>query len=62
MPTIENVLSDPATSFWLKHALSAAIERDPVDAANDADLLSLLLAIRAEHTLKNPVLLASGGT
>jgi hypothetical protein len=40
---IEQVLADPAASFWLKGALSSALDRDPVDAANDAEVLAQLL-------------------
>jgi len=40
---IERVLSDPAASFWLKEALRSALTRDPVDAANDAEILFSLL-------------------
>ena len=40
---IERVLADPAASFWLKDALRTALDRDPVDAANDAEVLAQLL-------------------
>lgn len=43
MDEIEEVLCDPAASFWLKDALRCALGRDPVDAARDAELLSRLL-------------------
>ena len=43
LPTIEEVLRDPAASFWLKGALRSALVRDPVDAANDAEVLAELL-------------------
>jgi hypothetical protein len=36
-------LEDPLASEWLKQALRSALERDPVDAANDADLLRAIL-------------------
>ncbi len=42
-PAIARVLSDPCASFWLKNALRAALIRDPVDAANDAEVLFRLL-------------------
>ena len=32
----EEILEDPSASDWLKGALRSAIERDPVDALNDA--------------------------
>ena len=31
-PTVEEVMADQSTSEWLKTALRAALERDPVDA------------------------------
>lgn len=34
---------DPSVSFWLKKALRSSLERDPVDALNDAELLTQLL-------------------
>lgn len=52
---IEDVLRDPAASLWLKVALRSALCRDPVDAANDAEVLARLLGRRCEE------ILASGG-
>ena len=43
LPTIEEVMRDPAASQWLKNALRSALDRDPVDAANDAEVLARLL-------------------
>ena len=37
------VLADPATSYWLKSAIEAALARDPVDALNDALVLAAVL-------------------
>lgn len=44
--TIEDVLRDFAASQWLKTALRTALDRDPVDAANDAEVLARLLTER----------------
>lgn len=49
--TIERVLADPAASFWLKGALRSALERDPVDAINDAEVLAKLLDQRCQMLL-----------
>lgn len=49
--TIQDVLSDPAASFWLQSALRSALERDPVDAANDADVLAKLLNERCRKVM-----------
>jgi hypothetical protein len=51
IPTVEALQADPSTSYWLRKALAEAMQRDPVDAANDAALLSLALARRAECVL-----------
>lgn len=40
---VEQVLFDPAASSWQKDALRSALARDPVDAANDAEVLFRLL-------------------
>lgn len=49
--TIETTLSDPSASNWLKTALETAMNRDPVDAANDASHLAELLNQRADASL-----------
>jgi hypothetical protein len=51
LPTIEEILRDPAASFWLKDALHSALNRDPVDAANDAEVLAQLLHQRCRSIL-----------
>lgn len=52
--TAEEIIADPATSTWLKEALSTALARDPVDAANDADYLAAILDARAEAAMTDP--------
>jgi hypothetical protein len=47
---VEQLLSDPAAS-WLKDALRSALDRDPVDAANDAEVLCRLLDERCHKIL-----------
>ena len=37
---IDEVLVDSAASYWLKMALRSALCRDPVDAANDSEILA----------------------
>ena len=51
LPSIEEVLRDPAASLWLRNALRAALVRDPVDAANDAEVLARLLDRRYRSIL-----------
>jgi hypothetical protein len=51
MPSVNEIcaiLREPGTSHWMKNALSAALDRDPVDAVNDAELLAIVLRHRAE--------------
>lgn len=48
-PGVEAILASPSASSWLKDALKAALQRDPVDAANDAELLAELLARRCSE-------------
>lgn len=47
----EAALSDEATSDWLKGALREALERDPVDALNDALFLAGILEDRLRSML-----------
>ncbi|HJH21194.1 MAG TPA: hypothetical protein K8W20_21085 [Pseudomonas lactis] len=49
---IQAVLSNPETSYWLKSSLENALQRDCVDAANDAELLHDLLASRCDDVLR----------
>jgi hypothetical protein len=48
------VTDDPAASDWLKNALLDAINRDPVDAAGDAEVLCRILKLRAAAVQKAP--------
>jgi hypothetical protein len=51
LPEIAAVLHDPAASSWLKTSLRSALSRDPVDAANDAEVLAQLLERRCRDIL-----------
>ena len=51
LPSVEEVLADRACSHWLRQALLQALARDPVDAANDAELLAALLDRRCRNML-----------
>lgn len=52
-PTADQVFRDDSTSPWLKSALQSALERDTVDALNDALLLASVLEeqLRAQYQL-----------
>jgi hypothetical protein len=51
LPRIDEVLADPAASLWLQTALRSALCRDPVDAANDSEILARLLRERCDQIL-----------
>ena len=48
---VEEVMTDEAASDWLKTALRTALERDPVDALNDALALAAALEQRLRTVL-----------
>lgn len=52
VPSLDELVAAPTTSRWLSAALASALDRDPVDAANDADLLQKVLASRATAVLE----------
>lgn len=43
------VLANPATSYWLKDAITSSLERDPFDAERDAIALAALLTRRVDE-------------
>lgn len=54
MPTdneLKKMANDPAHSYWFRNALLASLDRDPVDAANDAGLLAIVLDKRAAELI-----------
>ena len=52
-PGVESkeIFEDPAASAWLRSALRTALERDPVDALNDALALAQVLEERLRGVL-----------
>ncbi len=52
LPSLEAVIEDPASSNWLKASVQTAIQRDPVDALNDALLLTALLDHRLREVIE----------
>ena len=54
------ILAHPGMSVWLKEALRAALERDPVDILNDLEILIYLLRARSD-ALIHAALGAEGG-
>jgi hypothetical protein len=51
LPKPQEILTDPQVSEWLKWALKSAVERDPIDALNDALLLAATLEDRLRSEL-----------
>ena len=49
--TAAQVLEDPATSWWLKEAVQMGLQRDPVDALNDAIALAAVMDSRLRAQL-----------
>lgn len=48
LPSPAELIASPSTSFWLRDSLLAALGRDPVDAAADAEMLSQVLSARVD--------------
>ncbi len=48
---MEKILASPSASNWLKKSLLAALDSDPVDVANDAEVLAGVLARRCRSVL-----------
>ena len=49
--TAEGILADEASSSWIRMALISALNRDPVDALNDALVLASALDARLRREL-----------
>lgn len=47
----EAILNSPAVSDWLRRTLASALDRDPVDAAADAEILLAVLRERCDAAL-----------
>jgi hypothetical protein len=60
LPTADEILDDPAASTWLQMALTKALRRDCVDAANDAAALAAVLQARADQVLQSMQMLTEG--
>jgi hypothetical protein len=59
---IRTILSGLGTSTWLKNALTTALDRDPVDAVNDAELLATVLGRRADQIMATTRAALDAGT
>lgn len=45
------IASNPATSYWLRGAIAALLERDVLDARNDAEILAEIFRALALEAL-----------
>lgn len=45
------LMNDPSVRTWVKSAVKDLEARDPIDAADDADLLAKLMALRSTEAL-----------
>lgn len=50
-PTPAQLRESEATSYWLRDALESALDRDPCDAAADAEVLARVLAEHRDAVL-----------
>jgi len=54
LPSMDDLLEDPAVSYPLKAVLLVWWGRDPVDAARDAALLASVMGERADAMTRPP--------
>jgi hypothetical protein len=47
---VQEVMTDPSSSLWLREAAAGLLPRDPVDAANDAEWLYTVTKEWAKRT------------
>lgn len=48
-----DILNRQDASYWLKNAIKTALQRDPVDAVNDAEILVQVLRRRCDTVLRS---------
>ena len=51
VPTAAEIIASPSASYWLKGAIAALQQRDPLDAARDAAMLSEIMAAECDKVL-----------
>lgn len=56
------ILAHPGTSAWLKDALRAARQRDPIEVLNELEILTLLLRADCEGRIRLIRLKSETGT
>jgi hypothetical protein len=55
-PLCMKIMNGYAATFWLKRTLASALERDPVDALADAEVLARALREHCDNVLQRPMI------
>ena len=55
-PLCMKIMNGYATTFWLKRTLASALERDPVDALADAEVLARALREHCDNVLQRTMI------
>jgi hypothetical protein len=55
-PLCMKIMNDYAATFWLKRTLASALERDPVDALADAEVLARALREHCDNVLQRAMI------
>lgn len=49
---IVKVLADPSVRYWVKSSINSLLERDPLDACKDADLVARIFKQRWDECVE----------
>ena len=55
-PLCMKIMNGYTTTFWLKRTLASALERDPVDALADAEVLAMALREHCDNVLQRTMI------
>jgi hypothetical protein len=55
-PLCMKIMNGYAATFWLKRTLASALERDPVDALADAEVLARALREHCDNVLQRTMI------
>ena len=59
-PTVDSILADPATPYWVSDVARVALEKDPVDASNCFDVLAKAFSDRCWEILNAGIAALNG--
>jgi hypothetical protein len=54
-PTIDELLHDPSTPYWLRHVILLVRDRDPVDVLSGIEVLRDVLEIRVQNAINTEI-------